>query len=396
MRKQTIWLIGIVLLIAFAGLLVMQFTYLSEIVSTREEQFDEAAKRALFGTMRQLERQETRKYLDEYYDDAEKQALSQLNQENPTSSVTTSGSISVQGPDGSVSTFKFQSNVGGDTLSQHHFEMQPRSNRNIQSRQRAMQDMLLGQYMYQRNLLDDVVFRIISQTNDKPIMERLDLEQLRRTLTEEMQSAGYNLDYEFCIVERDGSVAYRSAGYKAEEAEKEGSYMQMLFPRSQMAQDYGKAPSRVSYMEVYFPGRHRLLMNSGLHFMIPSFVFTLVMLMLFIFVIYVVFRQKKLSEIICLDHTILDEIYSLFDLPYLYLRGEKAVYWEIWSADEDVCMATSRDISRYGELGDELYFVLTKWDSDANQYRVEFNFPSGTYRLLLRNFDEEITATIKM
>ena len=37
MRKQTIWLIGIVLLIAFAGLLVMQFTYLSEIVSTREE-----------------------------------------------------------------------------------------------------------------------------------------------------------------------------------------------------------------------------------------------------------------------------------------------------------------------------------------------------------------------
>jgi len=59
-------------------------------------------------------------------------------------------------------------------------------------------------------------------------------------------------------------------------------------------------------------------------------------------------------------------------------------------------MATSRDISRYGEVGGELYFVLTKWDSDANQYRVEFNFPSGTYRLLLRNFDEEITATIKM
>ena len=168
MRKQTIWLIGIVLLIAFAGLLVMQFTYLSEIVSTREEQFDEAAKRALFGTMRQLERQETRKYLDEYYDDAEKQALSQLNQENSTSSVTTSGSISVQGPDGSVSTFKFQSNVGGDTLSQHHFEMQPRSNRNIQSRQRAMQDMLLGQYMYQRNLLDDVVFRLSARPTTSP------------------------------------------------------------------------------------------------------------------------------------------------------------------------------------------------------------------------------------
>ncbi len=297
MKKQTIWLIGIVLSIAFAGLLVMQFSYLSEIVSTREEQFDEAVKRALFGTQRQLERQETQRYLDEYYDDTEKQALSQLSRENSNKGVTASGSISVQGPDGSVSTFKFQSDANGDTLIQHHFDMQPKRNRLIQNRQRAMQDMLLGQYMYQRNLLDDVVFRIISQTNDKPIMERLDVEQLRRTLTEEMQSAGYNLNYEFCIVERDGSVVYRSAGFNPDEAEKEGSYMQMLFPKSQMAKNDGKVPSRISYMEVYFPGRHRFLLNNGVHFMIPSFVFTLVMLMLFIFVIYVVFRQKKLSEI---------------------------------------------------------------------------------------------------
>ncbi len=297
MRKQTIWLIGIVLLIAFAGLLVMQFSYLSEIVSTREEQFDEAVKRALFGTQRQLERQETRKYLDEYYDDMEKQALSQLNQENISTGMSTSGSITVQGPDGSVSTFNFQSNAGGDSLSQRHFNMKPRRNPTLKNRQRAMQDMLLGQYMYQRNLLDDVVFQIISQTDGKPVMERLDMEQLRRTLTEEMQSAGYNLNYEFCIVERDGSVVYRSAGYNAEEAAKEGSYKQMLFPRSQLAQDNTKAPMRVSFMEVYFPGRRRFLMNNGVHFMIPSFIFTLVMLMLFIFVIYVVFRQKKLSEI---------------------------------------------------------------------------------------------------
>ncbi len=297
MKKQTIWLIGIVLLIAFAGLLVMQFSYLSEIVSTREEQFDEAVKRALFSTQRQLERQETQEYLDEYYDDTEKQALSRLSKESFSKGVTTSGSISVQGPDGSVSTIKFQSDVIGDSLVQHHFDMQPKQKRMIQSRQRAMQDMLLGQYMYQRNLLDDVVFRIISQTNDKPIMERLDVEQLRRTLTEEMQSAGYNLDYEFCIVEKDGSVVYRSAGFNTDESEKEGSYMQMLFPRSQMAKEDSKVPSRISYMEVYFPGRHRFLLNNGVHFMIPSFVFTLVMLMLFIFVIYVVFRQKKLSEI---------------------------------------------------------------------------------------------------
>lgn len=288
MKKQTIWLISIVLSIAFLGLLVMQFTYLDEIVDTREEQFNEAVKRALFSTQRQLERQETQRYIDEYYDDSERQMLRNMNKNNGrTSKSSSSSSFSVTEPDGSVSTFSFQSTT---TQNKH----------SLPNRQRAMQDMLMGQFMYQRNLLDEVVLRIISQTKDKPVMERLDIEELRHIFTEEMQSAGYNLNYEFCIVDRDGETAYRSAGYKIEEAEHQGLYMQMLFPRQQAAMiqsQGGQSPQRVSFMEVYFPERRKFLLQSGLHFMIPSFVFTLVMLFLFIFVIYVVFRQKKLSEI---------------------------------------------------------------------------------------------------
>ena len=299
MKKQTIWLISIVLSIAFLGLLVMQFTYLDEIVNTREEQFDEAVKRALFSTQRQLERQETQRYLDEYYDDSQRQILSQLqNQSSKVSGpdIKVSSKITVKGADGKVSTSTFSSSFSSDG-SQPQLPRPHQQGQQVQSRQRAMQDMLMGQYMYQRNLLDDVVFKILSKTNDKPIMERLDVEQLRQILTDEMQSAGYNLDYEFCVVERDGNTVYRSAGYNAAEAEKEGSYMQMLFPKTQASTSNGQIPSRICYMEVYFPDRHSFLLNSGLHFMIPSFAFTLVMLFLFIFVIIVVFRSKKLSEI---------------------------------------------------------------------------------------------------
>jgi len=296
MKKQTIWLISIVLSIAFIGLLAMQFSYLDEIVNTREEQFDEAVKRALFSTQRQLERQETQQFLDEYYDDSDQQVIRQLNgsHRNRTGQ---SGSFTLKGPDGSVSTFQFQSDVVQLDTTRRHIEMRNQQNRSVQSRQQAMQEMLMGQYRYQRNLLDDVVFRIISQTKNKPVMERLDLEQLRQIFSEEMQSAGYNLNYEFCIVERDGSVVYRSAGYSAEQAEKQRSYMQMLFPKSQVNGQDAQFNTRVSFMEVYFPDRRSFLLNSGLHFMIPSFAFTLVMLFLFIFVIWVVFRQKRLSEI---------------------------------------------------------------------------------------------------
>lgn len=230
MKKSTIWLIAVVLSIAFIGSLVMQMTYLKEIVETREEQFDEAAKRALFATQRQLERQVNASLEQDQLDDD----LQRL----------------------------FQFNVPSSTRQK------------LKNRQRLMEEMLQGQFL----------------------LERIDMEELRQMLAEEMQSAGYNLPFEFCIVDRDGQVAYRTTGFTSQEAERQGRYRQMLFMRSQMSPD-GQLPQRMSYMDVYFPGRHSFLLNSGLHFMIPSFIFTIVMLFLFIFVIWVVFRQKKLSEI---------------------------------------------------------------------------------------------------
>ena len=297
MKKQTIWIISIVLSIAFLGLLVMQFTYLHEIVETREEQFDEAVKRALFVAQRQLEREETQKYLDEYYDENEKQMLHHLNKGNSSVSVSTTtqtGKMTFQGPDGSVTTYDWQTTERRDTMPRIDMA---RRNRGLTDRQRAMQDKLLGQFMYQRNLLDDVVFRILSQTNDMPIMERMDVEHFRQIFTEEIQAAGYNLPYEFSIVDKDGNNVYKSAGFVPEESVRQGNYRQMLFPRTRISAGDQQLPSHMSFMEVYFPDRRSFLLNSGLHFMIPSFAFTAVMLLLFIFVIWVVFRQKKLSEI---------------------------------------------------------------------------------------------------
>lgn len=289
MRKQTIWFISIVLAIAFVGLLAIQFTYLDEIVGTRREQFDEAVKRALFVTQRQLERQETREYLDEYYDENSRALVEQLSHDDDSGQALHSHSkITVAGPDGTVSTFEFLAS-SKDNLKQPEFHLAPNhGNNSIQNRQKAMQEMLMGQYVYQKNLLDDVIFRILSQTSEKPIMDRLKPEELQRILSENLQHNGYNVNFEYCIIDKNGVNVYQTSGYSARAAEKAGAYMQMLFPNN--------LPGRINYMEVYFPDMNNSLWSSGLHFMVPSLAFTLVMLFLFIFVIVVVFRQKKLSE----------------------------------------------------------------------------------------------------
>lgn len=276
MKKQAIWMISIVLFIAFAGLLIMQFAYLNEIVGTREEQFDEAVKRALFSTQRSLEQKETLEYLQEFYTEDQRSMIEQLSHENDTIFSQFSGTN--------------QQKRGQFSLSPKH------GNNTIRSVQRANQELLMWQYIYRRNLLDDVIFRIISQTNEKPILERLDIEELRNYFDEEMSNAGYQLNYEFSITDPDGLCVYKTVGFNSTTAEKVGNYKQLLFPKTTVTPG-GKMPTRVSYMTIYFPGRRNFLVNSGLHFMIPSFIFTGVMMFLFIFVVVVVFRQKKLSEI---------------------------------------------------------------------------------------------------
>lgn len=289
MKKQTIWLLAIVLAVTFIGLLAIQFSYLDEMVAMRREQFDEAVKRSLFRTSRQLERDETAQYLDEYYDEMQRQLVESLPHEDENGQMSHSHSrVQVKGPDGTVSTFEFYGAVS-DSVAPPRFPLSPQREANsIQSRSKAMQDMLRSQYLYQKDLLDEVIFRILSESNSKPVLERMDEARLNEVFRDELHYNGLNLAYEYCIVDGDGHTALRTDGFTAEAAKNEGSYLQVLFPNN--------LPDHLSYMEVYFPGRSRYLMGSGIQFMVPSFIFTLIISLLFITIIVVAYRQKKLSE----------------------------------------------------------------------------------------------------
>ena len=54
MKKSTIWSIAIALGIALAALIGTQFYYLKEVVESRQKQFDENVKRALYQAARKL------------------------------------------------------------------------------------------------------------------------------------------------------------------------------------------------------------------------------------------------------------------------------------------------------------------------------------------------------
>ena len=119
-----------------------------------------------------------------------------------------------------------------------------------------------------------------------PIEERVNFKSLDQYLKAGLIENGLgDMDYHFKVIDREGREVYRCADYS--DAGSESSYSQPLF--------LNDPPARMSIVKIHFPGKKDYIFDS-VRFMIPSMIFTFVLLVTFIFTIYIVFRQKKLTE----------------------------------------------------------------------------------------------------
>jgi signal transduction histidine kinase len=151
----------------------------------------------------------------------------------------------------------------------------------------AMRSSLNEQYMVQKNLIDDVILEIISNASTRPITERADSALVRKYLRQELDTMGLKLPFEFALVNRMGNVVYKSKEFKASAADQDNMFVQTLFPHDASGNPY--------FLKVLFPTKKDFVYSS-MSFMIPSFAFTLILLVVFLFTIIIAFRQKKLTE----------------------------------------------------------------------------------------------------
>ncbi len=152
---------------------------------------------------------------------------------------------------------------------------------------KSMQEVLKGQYLYQKGLIDEVILNIISQSSSRPIEERADTTVIRKYLLSELENNGLDLPFEFAVVNRNGYILYRTSGYSAQEEGENNMFVQTLFPND--------ATPKKNYLKVYFPSKKNYIMSS-IRLMIPSFAFTFILLIIFVYTVVLAFRQKKLTE----------------------------------------------------------------------------------------------------
>jgi two-component system phosphate regulon sensor histidine kinase PhoR len=157
---------------------------------------------------------------------------------------------------------------------------------NIISTSQDLQKTLMRRLKYQNALMQEVLVNILNTANLKPIQERVDFKKLNNYLKSEFINNGLNLPFIFFVINKDGKTVYQSGEIKKEPIASD-IITYVLFPND--------PPSKLNYLRVYFPTKGDYI-SSSVTFIVPSVLFSLILLVTFIFTIYIVFRQKRLSE----------------------------------------------------------------------------------------------------
>ena len=82
-----------------------------------------------------------------------------------------------------------------------------------------MQEIIKERYVYQRALLDEVVYTILRTASDKPLKERVNFKQLDLFIKTELLNNGIDIPYHFTVTDREGTEAYHCPDYTNEGSE---------------------------------------------------------------------------------------------------------------------------------------------------------------------------------
>jgi signal transduction histidine kinase len=260
MKKSNIWLFTGVLIFAFIGLLYLQINYIHIILDTQRERLRNNVKRSLYQVSHNLELDETKQFLIDQ--------------------ISTFGNMKW----GNGKRVPPRINMGEQQRLSKGVVPPSFGKNDLNVAAQTIQETFQDRYIYQRNLLDEVI-RNSMKGSERPIEDRVDARQLETHIRQELANNDLMLHFEYTVVDKDNHKVYQSADFRTDDLT---VYSQVLFPKD--------SPNRLYVLQVVFPSESVYVFESIMQFMVPSIVFTLVLLLVFVVTIYAVFRQKRLSE----------------------------------------------------------------------------------------------------
>lgn len=294
MKKKWIWILASVVSVALAGLIGVQAYWIKSALDVKEKQFGQLVSQSLMNTVEELERQEV---LANVYHEVVPLPDSVTKQRevltfNDSATINFPGVtfksktrenlvITQQGiTEYYSSSFRFSSNDSAFIM---------KNSKNSQ-----MKDLLESKriplsvkqgYINQKIIVDQVVRDML---RPRDIREKITQDQLQTTLAKNLVQTDLELDFEFAVLRNNNTIVYKSSDFNPAKHQSK-KYRVQLFPR-----DYLSDPS---YLYLYFPSEKNFIFHSLGFMSISSMALMLIVILSFALTIFIIFRQKKLSEI---------------------------------------------------------------------------------------------------
>jgi len=280
MKRSTIFAISLIIGISFFGLLLLQGRIIASMVKMRKEQFDETVLRALDRTSRDLERNETFRYLETVA------AKMDYNADNLPEEIQTARleeTLTLGDTTWKATPFQIKTQIKQPSKMPKALTLNPSTT--IDAANQRFQEFVRNAYLYQKGVLDEVIYTILYNASEKDFRDRIDFRLLDRNLGNELAAGGITLNYHFMVLDANGQEVYRCADYS--ETGESHSYTQTLF-RNDPSQKMG-------LLRVHFPQMDSYILGVASK-MIPVLVFTIVLFITFCFTVWLIVRQKRDTE----------------------------------------------------------------------------------------------------
>ncbi len=293
MSRKVIWILIGVMALATIGLIIVQSYWITNAIEVKEQQFRLTAWRTLGTISNEIEKQE-----------ALTMVLSELRPSSVVDSVTWSSGFTINfnhqfqsgthsgqhsayfysgrltgrpGQDDSRGLFEGSgSQINFSNVDSIRIFSRPQ---NLLGPAQEMGHTITNRAVMVEKIIDEML------SYNKCIEDRLNVALLDSLIKKQMQNAGINLDYEFAVRNQEGEFVLKSKNFD----ERPEMFLRRLFPN-----DAFMFPNHIA---LYFPEQKSYILQSVGFMGLSSTLLTLIILGTFAFTIYIIIRQKKLSEI---------------------------------------------------------------------------------------------------
>lgn len=284
MRKSTIWILAGIMAFAFFFLLYLQIRYLKESMTQKTEQFKEVVNRSLAKVSNDLKSDQAERYLNDAFMESQRKEAA-YNKNQPQSAL--------QQERLKITADETEFRIEYDAI--HSSQTKPRNQifqspgkrgaNAISKTMYDMQDEQKKRYLYEYDIVNEVAKTIINTASNLPIEERVNLKTLGTNIRNELKYNGIELPFEYEVVDKNNRPIYPQGGLG-------GKYKKADFSQVLFAND---PDDKTVHLKIYFPTKQEYLI-SEVSFIYPSILFTFILLVTFIIMLYITFRQKRLSE----------------------------------------------------------------------------------------------------